>query len=153
MNNLTLILVSETLFWVFFTRRASYLHACILLILVKVGWPILKSVSLHLFWRIPRAFIRGEFVETVKHHFEGWFGNPYKKYMRTDPLPIRESKKQKLIPREPSKHDIPIVPQNPGYPVHAKTDFLGNPIDEDSVVSANMRKIDREIEQFYRENG
>ena len=90
MNNLALIIVSETLFWVFFTRKASYLHACILLILVKVGWPIVKSISLHLFWRIPRAIVKREFKATVTHHFKGWFGNPYKALMNTEPLPMKE---------------------------------------------------------------
>jgi hypothetical protein len=42
MNNLTLILVTEALFWVFFTRRASLFHAVLLLFLVKVAWPTLK---------------------------------------------------------------------------------------------------------------
>jgi hypothetical protein len=42
MNNLTLILVGEALFWVFFTRRASFLHAVLLLFIVKCGWPIVK---------------------------------------------------------------------------------------------------------------
>lgn len=42
MNNLTLILVGEALFWIFFTRRASFLHAVLLLFLVKCAWPVLK---------------------------------------------------------------------------------------------------------------
>jgi hypothetical protein len=160
MNTLYAISALEVMAWCFFFKRTALIHAAALLIFVKILFPIIKSVLLHVCWRIPRAFIRHEFVATLGHHsfFSVMFQDPYKKFYRgtnrkLTASPIKEPGKREIATPAPIPPEV--VPQNPGYPIRVRTDFLGYPIveDEDKVISASMRKIDKEIEEFYRENG
>ena len=154
--------IAEILFWLFFTKKAAYFHSALLLVTVRlVQWviyPVIRSVILHIFWRIPEAIIHKHFQATVKKHFTGWFGNPYKvEWYQVKP------RHEKVIPiKEPGKRDLPewlpspaptYGPQNPSDSPVPRIDAFGMPIDDEAIVALNMRKIDREIESFYRENG
>src|SRR4051794_33807013 len=97
MTTLYVIVTLETLFWVFFYRQASYFHACALLILVKILFPIVRSALLHVFFRIPVAIVTRTFQAQIRSHWD----------CLVDPYSLKRN--AKLARKQIVKKELPIA--------------------------------------------
>jgi hypothetical protein len=97
MSTLYAIAALETLFWVFFYRQASYFHACALLILVKIFFPIVRSALLHVFYRIPRAILKHTMRAQLRSHWD----------CLVDPYGLKRN--SKLARKQLAKKEPPIA--------------------------------------------
>lgn len=156
METLYAISALEVMAWCLFFKKTALVHAAALLIFVKILFPIIKSVLLHVCYRIPVALYHRRCWATFRAHCVIMFAFARDKYKAAYG---KSTAKGRVIPKEPSKKELPqpvrawweMEPQNPGYVPVGRTDFLGNPIDpEDAIVAANMKKIDKEIDAFLR---
>src|SRR5438046_709617 len=110
MSTLFVVIVAEILFCLFFKKYAVVLHGALLLFVAKILFPIVKSIVLHVFWRIPMAFIQHRAVATFRAHnwFSLFFGDSYKS-VRAKKTPIIRHEKAPLPERVLVRGEMPWV--------------------------------------------
>jgi hypothetical protein len=141
MNTLFVVIVAEVLFCVFFTNYAKVFHGALLLFVAKILFPVVKSLLIHICWRIPEAIIHKHLWVSVKAHswVSMFWHDPYK--IKHGTLPVKEPGKRvkptpERIPAHIANAPMPWIDEIDGTVVNPD----GKPVDMDKELSKLMRK-------------
>jgi hypothetical protein len=140
MNTLFVVIVAEVLFCVFFTNYAKVFHGALLLFVAKILFPVVKSLLIHICWRIPEAIIHKHLWASVKTHswVSMFWHDPYKQYRpKHGTLPVKEPEKApERIPAVIARSPMPWIDEVDGTIVNPD----GKPVDMDKELSKLIRK-------------